>query len=161
MTSLGLLVIRLALAVVFVAHGLHKLFGFFGGPGLGPGGLDQTAAYFVAIGLEPGFPLAVLAGLTQLTTGVLIGLGWLTRWAAAVLGFYAVVGFWSEHLRWGFFLNWTGEPGRGHGVEYSIVVLGALLALAIAGGGDWSFDDLRSKTAESRAAGRDRIRRKF
>jgi putative oxidoreductase len=161
MTSLGLLAVRLALALVALAHGLHKLFGFFAGPGVGSGGLDQTAAYLGGIGLEPAFPLALLAGLTQLSTGALIGLGWLTRWAAFVLSLYMLMGLVFEHWRWGLFLNWLSTPGRGNGVEYSVVILGALVLLMFAGGGDLSVDGRRSRHMESRAAGLDRIRRKF
>lgn len=161
MTALGLLALRLALAAVFVAHGLHKLFGLFAGPGIGPGGLDATGAYLASIGLTPGYPLAVLAGLTQLLGGALIGVGLLTRWAAAAVALYAIVGLWAEHLKWGVFLNWTRAPDLGHGFEYSLVVLGVLAALMLIGAGDASLDGLFSRSARSRAAGRDRIRRKF
>ena len=53
MTDAGLLLLRLALAAVSMAHGAHTLFGAFGGPGsgVGPGGLAQTAAQFTAMGL--------------------------------------------------------------------------------------------------------------
>jgi uncharacterized membrane protein YphA (DoxX/SURF4 family) len=32
----ALLAVRLAAGIIFVAHGAQKLFGAFGGPGLGP-----------------------------------------------------------------------------------------------------------------------------
>ena len=53
--------------------GKDKLFGFFDVPGLGPGGIDPTAAYFEAIGLTPGLPLAVLAGVGSAFWGVVAG----------------------------------------------------------------------------------------
>ena len=76
MSATGLLLLRLTLAVVFVAHGTHTLFGSFGTPGsgIGPGGLNQTAAQFAAMGL-PGFPIAVLAGVTQVFGGALLAMG--------------------------------------------------------------------------------------
>lgn len=161
MTGPGLLVLRLALAAVFVAHGAHKLFGMFAGPGIGPGGLDVTAAGFAALGLEPAYLLAVAAGVTQFLAGLLISVGVLTRWAGLSLVVYVLIGIWTEHLKWGFYLNWVGESGRGNGIEYSIVLLGALICLVIAGGGEWSIDGRRELSAESRAAARARVRYKF
>ena len=56
MNSVGLLVLRLSLAAVSIAHGAHILFGTFGGPGsgVGAGGLTQTAAQFAAMSLPGG-----------------------------------------------------------------------------------------------------------
>lgn len=158
MTALGLAALRLSLAAVFVAHGLHKLFGFFGGPGVGPGGLQHTADYFTSLGLEPGVPLAVLGGVTQLVAGSLVGAGFLTRWAAAALLGEVAIGIWKAHAKWGWFLNWTDEAGRSNGVEYSVVLGGALVCLLVVGGGDWSIDGWRLRRAASRAFGRARAR---
>jgi putative oxidoreductase len=160
MTAIGLLLLRLVLAAVCVAHGAHALFGAFGGPGsgVGPGGLGQTAAQYTAMGL-PGFAVAVLAGLANLVGGLLLGVGYLTRWAAATLALLTGLLAWKSQLVWGFFLNWIGEPGRGHGMEFSIVLIGALLCLALTGGGDWSLDGGRSRRRSAAAAGRARLRR--
>ena len=160
MTAIGLLLLRLALAVVCVAHGAHVLFGAFGGPGsgVGPGGLGQTAAMYTAMGL-PGFPVAVLSGLANLAGGLLLAAGYLTRWAATTLALFAAIVAWKSQFAWGFFLNWVGEPGRGHGIEFSVVLIAALLCVALAGGGDWSLDGGRSRRRSSAAAGRARLRR--
>jgi putative oxidoreductase len=147
----------LCLAAVFVAHGLNKLFGWFSAPGA-LGGLQNTAEYFRSLGLEPAVPLAVLGGVTQLVSGALVGVGFLTRWAALALLGEVSIGIWIAHAKWGWFLNWTGEAGRRNGVEYSVVLVGALLCLLIVGGGDWSIDGWRSRRAESRAFGRARAR---
>ena len=159
MTALGLLLLRMTVGAMFVAHGVHKLFGIGGGPGIGPGGLDQTAAQFTTLGLSPAFVLAVLAGITQLAGGVLLVTGLLTRWAALALIIYCTIGIWADHGRWGFFLNWLMTPGRGHGVEYLVVVIGALMGLLMIGGGDWSLDGQRTRSVARRAAGRARMRR--
>jgi putative oxidoreductase len=160
MAALGLLVLRLALAVVIVAHGCHKLFGAFAGPGIGPGGLSATAASFQGFGLPAAYQLAVVAGLTQFVGGILIGAGWFTRWAALANFVYIVVGIWVEHRKWGFFLNWLFVPDRGHGIEYSIIFAGALICLALSGAGEASIDGLRQRSAAARAAGRERLRRR-
>jgi putative oxidoreductase len=158
MNSFGLCLLRLALAVVLVAHGAHKLFGMWAGPGVGPGGLNNTAAYFQSIDLQPAFLLAVVAGVAQLLGGALIGLGALTRYASALGLMYIGVGMWKAHWKWGLFLNWTIDPGRGHGIEYALVIAGALFCLLFTGPGEFSIDGQRATSRASRAAGRARLR---
>ncbi len=159
MTGLGLLVLRLALAAVFVAHGANILFGLWGGPGIGPGGLHATAAQYAAFGLHPEMLLAVLAGVVQLAGGLLVGFGLLTRPAALALALYVGLGMWIEHVKWGFFLNWIRNPQQGLGIEYSLTLAAALVCLMLAGGGEWSIDGRQVHRRAARAAGRARLRR--
>jgi putative oxidoreductase len=161
MVGLGLLVLRLALAAVFVAHGGHKLFGLFGGPGIGPGGLSTTAAYFASLGLNPSFLLAVAEALLELVGGVLLIVGFLTRWVSIALALAMGVAIWKVHFSWGFFLNWMAEPGRGNGVEYALVIIAELICLALAGAGDASIDGVNQRSADREAAGRARLRGKI
>jgi putative oxidoreductase len=158
MTSAGLLVLRLVLAAALVAHGGHVLFGLGAGGGLGPGGLEIATARFARAGLEPGFAFAVIVGLAQFAAGLLIGIGLLVRWAAVAAAATLGLVMWKEQALWGWFLNWTGDPTRGHGMEWSLIVIGCLLCLTLTGPGDWSFDGKRSRQAASRAAGRARLR---
>ena len=160
MTGLGLAVLRLALAVIFVAHGSNTLFGAWSSPAVGPGGPQNMATHFAALGLHPEFVYAVMSGVVQLAGGVLLGIGWFARWASlALLGLIAL-GVWTEYLKWGFFLNWTNTPGLGHGVEYAVALGGALVCFVLAGAGEWSIDGLRARSAASQAAGRARLRGK-
>ena len=159
--GLGLVALRLVLAVVFIAHGANKLFGLWAGPGIGVGGPDMTAQFFATVGLEPNFPLAVAVGAIELLGGILLALGWFTRIAAPALIIVMGVAIWKIHYQWGFFLNWVGAPDRGHGMELNIVLIGALLCLALAGAGEWSIDGTREKSAQSRAAGKARLRGKL
>lgn len=156
MSALGFAVLRAALAIVFVAHGAHTLFGVWSTPGAGPGGLDNTAAYFDSLGLHPAFVLAVLAGVTELAGGLLIAAGFVTRWAAVALLGNVGISIWKEHLTWGFFLNWVNAPGRGQGLEYSILLAAALACLLFAGPGEWSIDGQRERSAAYRASARAR-----
>ena len=158
MAALGLAVLRLTLAAVLIAHGSHQLFGVLNGSGAGPGGLSATSAYFAGIGLTHPMPLAVLAGVIQLVGGILIAVGFLTRWAALALIAYLGFLLWKDYLRWGFFINWILDPTRGHGIEFSMVLIGALACLAFAGAGDVSMDGLASRRAAARASGRARLR---
>ncbi len=159
--GLGLMALRLVLAVVFIAHGAHKLFGLWAGPGIGGGGLDMTAQFFAGVGLEPGFPLAVLVGVTELAGGLLLVVGWLTRFVAPLLTIVMAVAIWKVALPWGFFLNWMGAADRGQGMELNVVLIGALVCLVLTGAGEWSIDGHRKATRASREAGRARLRGKL
>jgi putative oxidoreductase len=158
MIASALLVIRLTLAIVLVAHGAHDLFGAFAGPGIGPGGLTNATTYMASLGLAPAFPLAVMDGVLHLAGGALLAAGWFTRSTAIVLASYLGVLVLRDSARWGFFLNWTLDRTRGHGMEMAILLIGGLAALALAGAGDWSLDGFRASTAAARASGRARLR---
>jgi putative oxidoreductase len=160
MPGLGLAVLRLVLAVVFVAHGANILFGTWAGPGIGSGGLQATAQQYAALGLHPEFLLAVLSGVTQLLGGLLLAIGLLTRYASLALLVYIGLGVWKEHMQWGFFLNWTRNPQQGLGVEYAVTLAGALICLVFIGGGDWSIDGRRQNSKAALAMGRARLRGK-
>jgi putative oxidoreductase len=161
MVGFGLLVLRIALAIVFFAHGGNKLFGLFGGPGIGPGGLTSASAYFDTLGLQPAFLLAVTESVLELVGSILLGLGFLTRWVSAALAIAMAVAIWKVHLPWGFFLNWTGAPDRGQGMEYALLACLALIALALTGAGDLSLDGMNQRAAARDAAGRARLRGKL
>ena len=158
MTAAGLLLLRLTLAVVLVAHGAHVLFGAFSGSNVGPGGLSRAAAYMSALDLSPAFPIAVATGAIQLAGGALVGVGWLTRWASAATAVLLTLLLFRDSARWGFFLNWVLDPTRGHGMEFSLLLIGGLACLSLAGAGEWSIDGVRAHSAASRAAGRARLR---
>jgi putative oxidoreductase len=151
-------VLRLALAAVFLAHGSNSLFGLWPGPAVGPGGLQYTADLYSSIGVHPAFLLAVFAAIIQVVGGLLVGAGSFTRWSAACLLIYVGIGMWKAHWRWGFFLNWTVVAGRGHGIEYSLVLVAALVCLLLTGAGGFSIDGQRARVREAGAAGRARLR---
>jgi uncharacterized membrane protein YphA (DoxX/SURF4 family) len=52
-------------------------------------------------------------------------------------------------------------PGVGHGVEYNLMLIAALLCLALGGPGAFSIDHSRERSAASDAAGRARLRSKY
>src|SRR5262249_36048377 len=155
--GLGLLILRLTLAAILAAHGAHELFGIGAGPGVGPGGLSNTAAQYAASGLHPEYILALAAGIIHLGGALLFIVGMLTRWAVLVLIVDVAIGAWKIHLPWGFFLNWSSTAGQGHGLEYSILLIAGLLCLLFTGAGDWSFDGRRATSEAARAAGRARL----
>jgi putative oxidoreductase len=158
MAPAGLLVLRVVLAALLAAHGAHWLFGSFAGAALGTGGLTTTATYFAGTGLGPAFLFVLIAGALQLAGGLLLLVGYFTRVISIALIVVEVVKVSFDSARWGFFLNWALDPTRGHGIEYSVFVMGVLTCLALGGAGDWSIDAISVRTHASRIAGRARIR---
>jgi putative oxidoreductase len=161
MSALGLLVLRCALAAVLLAHGAHTMFGLWAGPGIGPGGLSNEAIRLTNQGLEPGFLIAVLTGVVELAAGSLILAGWLTRWAASAALLRVLIDLWVVYLPAGFFINWTNDPMRGHGIEYGLVLAAALLCLALTGAGEISFDGWLGRVSGRRVSDRERLRRRL
>lgn len=153
MREWGPAVLRVTVGTVFVAHGLQMLLPVFGG-----GGVRSTAADFASMGLEPAYPLALLAGVTELGGGVALILGVFTLYAAIALIITMLVATWKVHLANGFFLNWAITPGVGHGYEFNLVLIAALVSLCLTGAGAVSVDRWRLRSAEAREFGRARVR---
>ena len=156
MERYGPALLRLMVGITFVAHGAQHLFGVWGGQGLA-----GTAASFDSIGLSPGYPLAVTVGVIEFGGGLLLAAGALTQYVAVALTAVMLGAMWKVHLANGFFLNWAMTPGVGHGVEYNLVLIAALLCLTLTGPGALSIDHRRERSAQSYAAGRARLRSKY
>ena len=161
MNGLGLAVLRLALATVYIAHGANILFGLWAGPGIGAGGLDLTTQTYAANGIAPAFPMAVLAGVIEFAGGILLAIGWFTRFVAPLLAMVMAVAIWKMQWAYGFFLNWVGAADRGQGFEYSLVLIAALICISLTGAGEWSLDGRREAAHASQQAGRARLRGKL
>src|SRR5438309_11016586 len=76
----GLLLIRAGVGGTVAAHGLQKLFGWFGGHGL-----DGTGGFFEQVGHRPGRMMAGAAGLSEAGGGLLLFLGLLTPLGVAMI----------------------------------------------------------------------------
>jgi len=153
MAGWGLTILRVAVGLVFVAHGAQHLFGVFGGPGL-----TGTAGYFTELGLEPAWPLAVAWAVAEFGCGILVFIGAWTRWAVIPLIGGMAAAVWKVHLVNGFFLNWSLAAGVGHGYEFQFVLIAACACLALTGAGELSVDQFLTRNAEQALAGRQRIR---
>ncbi|MGW3471963.1 DoxX family protein [Saccharopolyspora sp. NPDC000995] len=126
-TDLGLLILRLALGGIFLAHGAQKLFGVLDGPGP-----DGFAMALSKMGFERSAALALVTGGTELGAGALLVLGLFTPLAAAgVVGVMANAIFLK--LGAGFFAA-TG----GFELEATLGVLG--LGLMFTGPGRVALD---------------------
>lgn len=79
-TDIGLLLLRFAVGGVFFGHGMQKVFGFWGGPGIG-----GFAEFLGLLGFTQTTTLAWVTGITELVAGGFVVLGVLTPLAAAGL----------------------------------------------------------------------------
>lgn len=134
--SWSLLIVRVVLGVIFFAHGSQKLFGWFGGHGLkGTIGFFQSALKIPA-------PLTVLAALTECFGGLAVLVGFLSRPAALGLAIVMLVAISKVHWPNGFFLNFSLQPGKGHGFEFNLALIAMAAAVMVGGGGAFSVDRL-------------------
>jgi putative oxidoreductase len=130
-TDVGLLLLRIALAVVFIAHGGQKVFGWFGG-----NGLEATVSGMTKGGI-PTF-LAYAAAFTEFFGGVAVLVGVLTRLASLGLAITMAVAMFKVHWANGFFL-------ADKGFEYTFVLLFLSLALLLMGPGKLAIADLEAR----------------
>lgn len=138
----GLLVTRLALAIMIFAHGAQKLLGWWGGYGF-----EGTMGFFTqTLGIPWIFGLAAI--ITEFFGSILLALGLFSRLWAAAIGVVMAVAVFTVHLPNGFFMNWSGTQ-QGEGIEIHILAIGIAVALAIQGGGKWSLDSLLAKRLAS------------
>jgi putative oxidoreductase len=121
-TSLALLLIRIAAALVFLYHGSAILFGAFGGPG--PRG-------FAAFTHAPAI-MGYLVGLAQFAGGIAILTGLFIRVGAICIIIVMLGAIFLVHLPHGF------DVSKG-GIEYALTQLLIAFALLIARGGAYSL----------------------
>lgn len=127
--------LRLALGIIFIAHGAQKVLGVFGGFDGKGGGLAEFAALPAPFGLRPAALWMGAAAVSELLGGLLVLAGLLTRLGAFLIACVMLVAMFGVH--WGaFFMSNQPMPG----IEFTVALLGASLALIISGGGRASFD---------------------
>ncbi|MGH7307748.1 MAG: DoxX family protein [Candidatus Rokuibacteriota bacterium] len=130
------LVVRLALGVIFFAHGAQKVLGWFGGNGL----RATVAAFGKGLGIPPA--AAVIAAFVEFLGGLALIVGFLARPAALGLIVVMLVAVSKVHIQHGFFLNWNLTPGKGHGWEFNFALIAMALGIVIGGAGILSVDRL-------------------
>lgn len=132
--DLALLVLRLAVGGVFLAHGINHIFG--------GGKIAGTARWFSGLGMRPGLLNAWLASLTEIGAGLLLVLGLLTPFAGAGVVGVMLVAWITNHRSNGFFIFRPGE-----GWEYVMVLTVLGIVLAVLGPGQWSLDNAAGITS--------------
>ncbi len=124
--------LRVALGIVFFAHGSQKVFGWFDGPGF-----NGALAYFASLHVPTVFALVAIAAEFLGSLGLIFGL--LSRVAALGITGIMIVAMALVHIHFGFFMNWHGNQA-GEGIEYHLLVLAMTVFLMIRGAGSLSLD---------------------
>jgi putative oxidoreductase len=131
--KLGVFLLRMIVGLLFIGHGMQKLAGWFGGPGL-----DGTAGFFESLGLRPAKVHATAAGVSETAGGALLASGLYTPVAAALVTGTMATAIDRVHWKNGI---WVSDGGY----EFNLVMIAAVFALADVGPGPWSLDHLRGR----------------
>lgn len=115
----ALLIVRVILGTIFIAHGSQKLFGAFQGPGLsGIVGMLGPVGYLVAIG--------------EFFGGIGILVGFLSRFCSAAILVIMTGALALVHGQHGLFL-------KDNGSEFVLALMGLSLVIIIMGPGCYAF----------------------
>lgn len=141
--EIGLTILRVAVGVIFVAHGAQKFFLL---------GIPAITAGFAQSGIPMASVMAPFIACVEFLGGIALVAGFLTRLAALGIAFTMLGAMSFVHIKGGFFLP--------TGIEYTVALLSASIALILMGPGSFSLDARvarRSAAAQptpSRIAGR-------
>jgi putative oxidoreductase len=125
--------LRAAVGLALVPHGLRNTFGFFPNTGVRAHNLTDLAKQLDETGYRPGKLWAPAISITQLVGGPLLALGLFTRPVAAVVLVFLLV---SNVERWRvgrYFWNKLG-------LEYTLMWTIATFYILISGPGPYSLD---------------------
>jgi putative oxidoreductase len=118
---LGLLVLRLALGTVMIAHGYQKVFG----------GMPQFMGMLSHMGIPPW--MGYLAAAAEFGGGILLVVGFLTRFAALAVFIDMLVAICKVHLHNGLF-------SKNGGFEFPMVCGAIAFSLIWSGAGPIAID---------------------
>ena len=130
----GLLLIRLALGLIMVAHGGQKLFTY---------GYSGVAGGMAQMGLPAPQIAAALIIAAELGGGILMLAGLFTRFAGAAFAFAMAVAAIQVHLPNGFFMP--------NGYEFTMMLALTSLGIAFTGAGRFSIDALIGRSRRTPA----------
>ena len=125
----ALLIFRVVLGLVFIAHGIDKF--FFPG-------MDDTIGQFSAWGIPQPQIFAWVVAVGELAAGTMMVIGLLATFAAGMLALLSALSIYFVHFKNGLFI----EEG---GFEYAAVLCVALLMVVVFGSGRASLDGVLSR----------------
>lgn len=127
MQGVGITLMRVMVGIVFLVHGLQKLF---------VSGISGTAGFFESLAIPLPFVAAVVVTLVEVVGGAALILGLATRWVAIPLAIDMLVATLLVHLPNGF----NAVPNGGY--EFTLLLLVANVSLVLAGAGAFALDNL-------------------
>ena len=133
--DLILVVVRIALAWIFIVYGAQQLFGAFNGPGLHRTSLDMANAFH----LRPGGFFAVLGGVTEFGGAIAVALGLGTRIAGLALFGDMVMAM--IKVTWAHGLHQSSP----YGYELNVALAALAIVMAVLGAGRYSVDALAER----------------
>jgi putative oxidoreductase len=128
--DIAMLVLRVGIGTIFVAHGLQKLLGWWGGPGW-----EGWKGFIGYLGLRPPLFWASISLVAELGGGLVLIAGLLVPLAGAGLVAQSIVLFKKVHWANGF---WTSNGG----IEFPLAFLVGAFAVQVLGPGAWAIDSL-------------------
>ena len=123
---------RIALALIFITSGFGKI-----------GGFEGTAGYIASKGLPMPAVVAALTILIELGGGLLVAVGFLTRWAVLALAVFSVLAALIFHPYWAVPVDQVMMQQINFWKNVSIA--GGFLVLAAFGPGAISVDAKRGR----------------
>jgi putative oxidoreductase len=129
MQGLGITLMRVMVGIVFLVHGLQKLF---------VSGIGGTAGFFESLAIPLPTLAAVVVTLVEVVGGAALILGLATRWVAIPLAIDMLLATLLVHLPNGF----SAIPNGGY--EFTLLLLVANVSLVLAGAGALALDNLLS-----------------
>ncbi len=131
--TIGTLALRLTVGGLMAGHGLQKLNGSFGGPGM-----EGTTQMMEKLGMHPADQHARAVALSETVGGALTAAGFLSPLGPAMITGTMAVAIAKVHAKNG---PWVTKGG----FEYNLTLIAAALALAGEGPGVLSIDGVRRK----------------
>lgn len=123
-TSVALLILRVALGVIFTAHGWQKFNEFT---------IAGTQASFAQMGVPAADVVAPVVAVLELAGGVALILGLFTRIVAALLALDMLGALFLVHAAAGIYVT-------NGGYELVLILAASAAALSLAGAGGFSID---------------------
>jgi putative oxidoreductase len=125
LTNMGIALLRITVGVIFLAHGLQKLFSY---------GIEGVAGGFAQMGIPLPYASAVLVSGVEFVGGLALVLGLGTRLLALPLAINMLGAILMVHSKGGFF-----APA---GIEFPLALFAANAALVLTGSGAFALDNL-------------------
>ncbi|MGB2630903.1 MAG: DoxX family protein [Candidatus Omnitrophota bacterium] len=125
--DVAIFILRVTVGAILLAHGLQKLLGAFGGPGI-----QGTATMLSGMGFAPAEIWAWVLALGESLGGLFLILGILPKLSALAIAIVMIVAIVRVHGPKGFFMM------KG-GFEYPLLILSVCITIMITGAGKYSL----------------------